>query len=73
VLSTIAASHTASLLHGACSAAQRAGALTAGFDRGFMIAAVIPLAAALIVALVIPRIKRQGTPENAAAPEETIL
>ena len=30
-----------------------------------MIAAVIPLAAALIVALVIPRIKRQGTPENA--------
>jgi len=73
VLSTIAASHTASLLHGASSAAQRAGALTAGFDRGFMIAAIIPLSAALIVILVIPRINRQGTPENAAAPEETIL
>jgi EmrB/QacA subfamily drug resistance transporter len=72
VLSTIAASHTANLLHGATTAAQRAGALTSGFQVGFMIAAIFPLAAALVVATVLRRVNHEVDPEK-VAPEETLL
>jgi EmrB/QacA subfamily drug resistance transporter len=73
VLSTIAASHTANLLHGATTAVQRSGALTSGFQVGFMIAAVFPLAAALVVATVIRRVNPQADPKEVAAPEEMLL
>jgi EmrB/QacA subfamily drug resistance transporter len=73
VLSTIAASHTANLLHGATTAVQRAGALTSGFQLGFMIAAIFPLAAALVMALTIRRVSQGVDPETVAAPEETLL
>jgi EmrB/QacA subfamily drug resistance transporter len=73
VLSTIAASHTANLLHGATSAARQAEALTSGFQLGFMIAAIFPLAAALVMALAIRRVKAGADLEAVAAPEETLL
>jgi EmrB/QacA subfamily drug resistance transporter len=57
-LVTVATSHTTALLReGGHSGAQ---ALTAGYDRGFLITAFLALAMALVAAVVLPRIPRRA-------------
>jgi sugar phosphate permease len=63
VLVTVATSHTTGLLReGGRSVPD---ALTSGYDRGFLITAVLALAMALVAAIVLPRLpKRQAEAEQ---------
>jgi EmrB/QacA subfamily drug resistance transporter len=69
-LVTLATSHTTGLIHEGGHSLP--GALTAGYDRGFLITAVMALAMAAIAAVVLPRIptpRRADQPEGAVALE----
>jgi len=70
-LVTVATSHTTSLLHeGGHSVGS---ALTSGYDRGFLVTAVMALAMALVAALVLPRIptRKKQPAEQAVALESS--
>jgi EmrB/QacA subfamily drug resistance transporter len=68
VLSTIAASRTASLLHGSTSAHQQAFALSQGFERGFLVGGILALASAVVALVALPKVNFTNTP-----PESTSL
>jgi EmrB/QacA subfamily drug resistance transporter len=77
VLSTVAASHIASLLAGrtVVSAEARRVAMTAGYARGFLIASIAALAAGML-ALIIPRHvapTASAVAEASAAPDQPLV
>jgi EmrB/QacA subfamily drug resistance transporter len=66
-LAAVAASRTAHLLQGAGSPAERTHALVVGFQRGFLIAGMLVIAAAVVAILTVRRHDLEQLPEEAPA------
>jgi EmrB/QacA subfamily drug resistance transporter len=66
-LASVAASRTSHLLRGASSAAGQSHALAAGFQRGFLVAGALVVAAAVVALLTVRRDDVEQVSESAAA------